>query len=135
MLAQYHTTRHDTTRYKDGDGEPPDGIETEDGCVGYQSSDDAARSSRMHTDLPPEVDHNTGTLYEQRDADDCHQEVGHVCEVENMHEAEIAADIDDVGNGTLVALTQVKSTPLMYATVDIDAQDWQTEREEVNEYE
>ena len=42
--------------------EPPDRVEAEDGCVGYQGADDAARACGVHTDLPPQVDHDADAL-------------------------------------------------------------------------
>ena len=89
----------------------------------------------MHAHLPPQIDHNTGALYEQRYADNRHQEVGHVGEVEDMHEAEVAADMYDVGYAAFVPFAQFECAPATNAAVDVDAQDWQAEREEVNECE
>ena len=89
----------------------------------------------MHTDFPPQVDHDADALNEQRDADDGHQEVGHVSNVEDMHETEVAANINNVGNGTLVALSQFECAPSMNAAVNEDAQGGQAKREEIYKYE
>ena len=59
--------------------------------------------------------------------------MGHVCDVEDVHEAEVAADVDDVGHGALVALAQLNGTPPVDAAVDVDAQGWHTEGEEIDE--
>jgi hypothetical protein len=75
----------------------------------------------VHTHLPPKIDYDTGALYEQRDADYRHQEVGHVRDVEDMHEAEIAADIDDIRYDSFVSLPQLEGAPPMQAAVDEDA--------------
>lgn len=56
-------------------------------------------------------------------------------DVEYMHEAEVAADIDNIGYGPLVVFAQFKQIHPVYAPVDVDAKDWQTESEEVNEHE
>ena len=60
----------------------------------------------MHTDFPPEVDYDTDALDEQRNADNRHQEVGHVGDIEDVHEAKVAADIDDIGNSTFVTFAK-----------------------------
>ena len=53
MLAEHHAAGHYTARDEDGGAEPPDRVESEDGCVGYQGSDDAAGACRVYADLPP----------------------------------------------------------------------------------
>ena len=59
--------------------------------------------------------------------------MGHVGDVEDVHEAEVAADVDDVGHGALVALAQLNGTPPVDAAVDVDAQCWHTEGEDIDE--
>ena len=88
----------------------------------------------MHADLPPHVEHDTHTLYEQRDADECRQEVRHVGDIEDVHQAKVAADVDDVGDGTLVTLSQLECLPFVSTPIDEDSQGWQTEREKIDEY-
>ena len=58
-----------------------------------------------------------------------------MCDVEDMHEAEIAADVDDVGNGSSMAQAQLKCSPATNATIDEDAQGGQTEGEEIDKCE
>ena len=62
----------------------------------------------MHADFPPNINDDARALYEERDAYDGHKEVGHVGGGENVHEAQIATDVDDVGNGSLVAFAQLE---------------------------
>jgi hypothetical protein len=73
-------------------------------------------------------------LYEQRDADECRQKVRHVGDIEDVHQAKVAADVDDVGDGTLVTLSQLECLPFVSTPIDEDSQGWQTEREKIDEY-
>ena len=131
VLAEQHAAGHHQAGDEDGEREPPYGIEAENGGIGYDCSDDSARACRMHADLPPQIDRDADTLYEQRNADNRHQEVWHVGDSENMHEAEIAADIDDVGNGALVTLAQLECSPTVHAAIDVDGQSGKAEGEEI----
>jgi hypothetical protein len=62
----------------------------------------------VHADFPPYINDDARALYEERDAYDGHEEVGHVGGCEDVHEAQIATDVDDVGNGSFVALAQLE---------------------------
>lgn len=84
----------------------------------------------MHTYLPPYVYDDAGTLNEQRDADDGRNEERHVGIVEDVHEVEIAADIDEVWHYPLVLLAKFYAAPAMYATIDECAERRQTERKD-----
>ena len=106
MLAKYHAAGHDAACNEDGQREPPDGVEAEDSLIGYQSANDATSSSRVHADFPPYINDDARALYEERDAHDGHEEVGHVGGGEDVHEAQVAADVDDVGNGSFVPFAQ-----------------------------
>ena len=132
MLAQQHAAGHDAAADEDGAAEPPDRVEAEDGGVGYQSSDDAARSCSMHADLPPYIYNDAGALDEERDADDGHEEMGHVRDGKDVHQAEVAADVDDVGCGALVALAELECAPAVKAAVDEGAQGGDAESEDID---
>ena len=103
MLTEQHAACHDTACYEDCQREPPYGIKAEDGRIGYQGSDDASSSCRVHADLPPYINDDAGALDEQRYAHDGHEEVWHMGDGEDVHQAEIAADADDVGYGSFMA--------------------------------
>lgn len=53
-------------------------------------------------------------------------------DVKDVHEAEVAAYIYNVGKSTLVPLAQLERTPSMQTAVDEDAQCWQAESEEID---
>ncbi len=133
VLTEQHAAGHDAASDEDGQAEPPDGVEAEDGGVGYLGADDAACACRVHADLPPNVDDDAGALDEQRDAHDGHEEVGHVGDGEDMHEAEVAADVDDVGCGAFVAYAQLGGAPAVKPPIDVDAERGQAEREDIDE--
>ena len=134
VLAEYHAAGHNAARDEDGEREPPNGIEAENGCVGYQRSDDTARACGMHADLPPHVDHDTNALYEQRNADDGHQEVRHVGDGEDMHEAQITTDVNDIRHSAFVAFAQLEGTPAMQPSVNENAKGGQEESEEIDKH-
>ena len=87
----------------------------------------------MHADFPPDIYESAGTLNEERDADDCHQEMRHVSDGEDVHQAEVATDVDNVGNDAFVSLAKLESAPAMKAAIDEDAQSWQTECKDIDE--
>ena len=133
MLAEHHAARHHATRNEDGEREPPDGIEVEDSRISYDSADDTACSCRVHTDFPPNVHDDASALYEERYANDGREEVRHVRDGEDVHEAQVAAYINNVGNSAFVPLAQLEAAPSVQAAVDEDAQCWQAKREEIDE--
>ena len=53
----------------------------------------------------------------------------------DVHEAEVTTDVDDIGYGSLMALTQLGSAPSMYATVNEDTQGRETEGKEIDKHE
>lgn len=120
MLTEHHAAGHDTACDEDGQAEPPDGIEVKDGRVCYDGAYDAACACRVHADLPPDVDDDAGALDEERDADNGHEEVRHVGDGEDVHEAEVATYIDNVWHNAFVAFAQLQCTPSMEAAIDVD---------------
>lgn len=64
VLSQYHSAGHDASRNEDGEAEPPDGVETEDGGIGHQCAYDTSGACCVHAHFPPHVHQHAGALYE-----------------------------------------------------------------------
>ena len=55
-----------------------------------------------------------------------------MCDGEDMHEAEVAADVDDIWHSSFVALPKFECTPAMKASVDVNGDRRQTERKTID---
>ena len=87
----------------------------------------------MHADFPPDIDDDASALDEKRDADNRHQEMGHVSDGKDVHKAEVAADVDDVWDGSFMPFAKFESAPAMHASVNVDGKRRQTESEAIDE--
>ena len=56
-----------------------------------------------------------------------------MCDVEYVHEAEVATDADDVWHSTFVSLPQFVGAPAVQAAIDVDAYCRQTEGEGIDQ--
>lgn len=132
VLPQHHTTRHHTARDEDGERKPPDGIEAEDGRVGNEGAYDASGTCGMHTHFPPDIHNDAGALDEQRNADDGRQEMRYVADGEEVHQAEVATNADNIRDCPLVPLPKLECAPAMNAAINVDAENRQAEGKEID---
>ena len=65
VALQKHATAHDGSREEDGNGEPPNGVESKNMAVGQEGADDYPCASRVHADSVPHVGYHASALHKQ----------------------------------------------------------------------